>query len=126
MGVNICGCHKFETQVIKNIDSLKPQRDHHEDNLNLIPDPSNPLKFLNTEQNELEEILKREAFGTRVRKKESDFRDLNKPKVNLIKAFRKDGKALISLSSEISYEVERRRIMNDGTVRSFEENEIVP
>lgn len=125
MGVNICGCHKFESQVIKNVDSLKPQRNHPESNLNLDLDPSNPLKFLNTEQNELEEILKREAFETRVRKKEGEFRDLNKPKVNLIKAFRKDGKAFISLSSEISYEVERRRI-NDGAAKSIEENEIVP
>lgn len=125
MGVNICGCHKFETQVIKDIDSLKPQPNPPDDILNHNLSPSNPLKFLNTEQNELEEILKREAFETRVPKKENDFRDLNKPKVNLIKAFRKDGKALVSQNSEISYEVERRRL-NDGGKKSIEENEIVP
>ena len=126
MGVNICGCHKLETQVIKNIDSLKAQPNIQAENPNIISQirPSRPT-FLNTEQNELEEILKRDAFESRVRKRELEFRDLNEPKVGLIKAYRNDGKTLISLNSEISYEVERRRL-NDEGAKSFEEKEVVP
>ena len=51
---------------------------------------SKPQTFLNTEQNELEEILQKQAFQIkplRSSEKNIDFGDLNQAKVHLIKGF---------------------------------------
>jgi len=125
MGVTICGCYKFDPQVIKNLASLKPKpnfSENPENNENLrenLEIASKQHTFLNTEQNELEEILQKKAFQIKPLRnfeKNIDFGDLNQAKVHLIKAFRKNGKKVISLHSEISYEIEKRQrisIKND-------------
>ena len=146
MGVNLCCCSKIDSQAIKTLNEeipiLLPKAEHDTSqsptknlikSYNSLENPQiNQLKslenkdfaqnFLNTEQNELEETLKK-AFcekkeeelikkpteiekNSKIRfidfkknKKKPAFSDLNKAKINLVKIYGTSGGSLVTLLS---------------------------